>query len=216
MKWRILNLSPVAWKVWWEQVKRVSLSITPCSSRARYEESWERIKFLPIFTLRNLRAISPRSTGVGWGKRGMRENALRSLLAKATLCPIVLFEHAVSVSFDQSILLFFCFCYPWSILTSFTCTCLLSTRLRHLTAFDDVVFAFNLMFHSEHLSPLMLVAGTLCCVRNQNSAKQIEIIFCKILKKTETLFYKVYMTINSLGVITESCLSNFPRVFELF
>ena len=39
----------------------------------------------------------------------MRENALTSLLAKATLCPIVLFEHAVSVSLDQSILLFFAF-----------------------------------------------------------------------------------------------------------
>lgn len=73
----------------------------------------------------------------------------------------------------------FCSCYPRSILTSFTSNCLLSTRLRHLTAFDDVVFAFNLMFHSDlwtavalnsfHVSPLTLVAGTLCCVRNQNS-----------------------------------------------
>lgn len=176
MKWGILNLSPVARKVWWEKVKRVSFPTTPCSGRARYEECREPINFFfPIFTLRNLRASSSGSTGVGWGKRGMRENALKSLLAGYTLRHCVVWTRSnCNIRSEYSIV--FCSCYPRSILTSFTSNCLLSTRLRHLTAFDGVVFAFNLMFHSNlwtavalnsfHVSPLTLVAGTLCCVRN--------------------------------------------------
>lgn len=128
--------------------------------------------FFPIFTLRNLRASSSGSTGVGWG---MRENALKSLLAGYTLRHCVVWTRSnCNIRSEYSIV--FCSCYPRSILTSFTSNCLLSTRLRHLTAFDGVVFAFNLMFHSNlwtavalnsfHVSPLTLVAGTLCCVRN--------------------------------------------------
>ena len=162
----------------------------------------------------------------------MRENALKSLLAGYTLRHCVVWAGSnCNIRSEYSIV--FCSCYPRSILTSFTSNCLLSTRLRHLTAFDDVVFAFNLMFHSDlwtavalngfHVSPLTLVAGTRCCVRNQNSTKQMQIIFCKILKKLKRFFYKVHMMVNSWGVITESksyelysCLGNFPRVFELF
>lgn len=194
MKWGILNLSPVARKVWWEQVKRVSLANTPCSSRARYEEDWERTNFFPIFTLRNPRGSSSGSTGMGWRKRGMRENALKSLLAGYTLRHCVVWARSKCIIGSEYSIVF-CSCYSRSILTSFSSNCLLSTRLRHLTAFDGVVFAFNLTFHSDlwtavalnsfHVSPLTLVAGTLCCVRDQNSTKQMQIIFCKIQKKVK-------------------------------
>ena len=222
MKWGILNLSPVARKVWWEKVKRVSFPTTPCSGRARYEECREPINFFFRFSL--CVTCEQALPGVqGWGEeREEWERMLWRACSQATFCAIVLFEHAVIVTLDQSILLFFALV-----------TLDQYSRLSLLIAFDGVVFAFNLMFHSDlwtavalnsfHVSPLTLVAGTRCCVRNQNSTKQMQIIFCKILKKLKRFFYKVHMMFNSWGVITESksyelysCLGNFPRVFELF
>ena len=153
--------------------------------------------FFPIFTLRNLRASSSGSTGMGDEREEWERTPWRACSAGYTLRHCVVWARSnCNIRSEYSTV--FCSCYPRSILTSFTSNCLLSTRLRRLTAFDGVVFAFNLMFHSDlwtavalnrfHVSPLTLVAGTLCCVRNQNSTKQILIIFCKIIKKTETLF----------------------------
>lgn len=174
MKWGILNLSPVARKVWWEKVKRVSFPTTPCSGRARYEE----FRFSLCVTCEQA------LPGVqGWGEeREEWERMLWRACSQATLCAIVLFEHAVIVTLDQSILLFFAR-YPRSILTSFTSNCLLSTRLRHLTAFDGVVTPI-----SEQLSPW--IAFT--CRRWRLSLEHFAAFVIKIQQNKCKLYFAKY------------------------